>query len=155
MPLSKGTTYDNVYYDFLLNPLKNIFKDEFVSSAVYISPDYKNQGNFEVKLWGSLATTEALRQQAWTKNYSVTIDIYLKEVNPKENFYELFYSRAERAYEVLFNNITKSTTIGSGTKTWVNGEVSEMIINSLEEEEDQVDGLHKVTLDFSCIIERD
>ena len=154
MALAKGSTYDNVFYDFVLSPLKNLFKDEFASSAVYIHPEIKNKGNFEIKLWGSGATTEDRRQQAWAKIYIISVEIYLREANPNEKFYEILYLRAERAYQLLFNNITKETTVGSTTLTWIDGEVGEMLINEFNEGEEEIDGLNKITLDFSCIIER-
>ena len=154
MPLSKGSTYDNAYFDYLLNPLKNIFKDEFSSSSVYISPNMQNNGNFEIAIWGSIATTEELRQQGWSKRYNATISMYLKEPNPNEAFYELLYLRAERAYQLLYNNSTKSTTVGSVTMTWTSGETSEFIINEIEDDESEIDGLNKISLDFSCLIER-
>ena len=154
MPLSKGTTYDNLAYDYILNPMKNIFKDEFPSSSVYISERLNNAGNFEIKLWSSISTTEDLRNQAFSKRYNVTVDVYIREANPNEAFYELLYARAERAYQLLFNNQSKSTTVGGVTHNWVAGETSDVVLNEFSDEESEIDGLNKISLDFSCLIER-
>ena len=154
MPLAKGTTYDNVYFDYILNPLKNLLKDEFPSSAVYISPTIEDKGNFQIKLWGSLATSDDFRLNSWSKEYNVTLDLYMIEAGSKERFYEDLYARGERIYQLLYNNITKSTTIGSVTRTWINGSVSEFIVNEITEEED-IEGLNKISLDFTCNVERD
>jgi hypothetical protein len=163
MPLAKGTTYDNIYFDYVLNPLKDLLKDEFPSSAIYVSPTIKDKGNFQIKLWGTLAVSDDYRLNSWSKTYNVTLDLYMVESGANERFYEDLYARAERVYQLLYNNITKSTTItydlGSGigsavSKTWINGSVSEMIVNDFAEDED-IEGLHKVSLDFSCNVERD
>ena len=90
----------------------------------------------------------------FSKRYNVTVDVYIREANPNEAFYELLYARAERAYQLLFNNQSKSTTVGGVTLNWVAGETSDVVLNELTNEESEIDGLNKISLDFSCLIER-
>ena len=154
MPLVKGTSYENVYFEYVLDGVRDILQAEFNGLTCYISPTIKGNKNFSIRLWGPLATTMEEIQTQWGKTYDVTIDMYAIEKNPGEAFYKQFYGDSERVYQSLFNNHSKSITVGSTTLVWVDGSVSEIEIGELSEVEEEIDGLHKATLSFSCIMRR-
>ena len=154
MPLVKGTSYENVYFEYVLDGVRDILQAEFTGLTCYISPTIKGNKNFSIRLWGPLATTMEEIQTQWGKTYDVTIDMYAIEKNPGEAFYKQFYGDAERIYQSLFNNHSKSITVGSTTLVWVDGSVSEVEMGELSGEEEEIDGLHKASLSFSCIMRR-
>ena len=154
MALVKGSTYENVYFEFVLDGVRDILQAEFTGLTCYISPTMKEHKNFAIKLWGPSATTTEEIQTQWGKTYEVSVDMYAIEKNPGEAFYKQFYGDSERIYQSLFNNHSKSITVGSTTLVWIDGSVSEIVIGELSDEEEEIDGLHKATLSFSCIMRR-
>tara|TARA_Y100000310_G_C20646846_1_gene797141 strand:- start:1059 stop:1529 length:471 start_codon:yes stop_codon:yes gene_type:complete len=154
MPLVKGTTYENVFYDFALDGVKDLLTSEFSGSKVYIAPNILYPDNYQIRIWGTSARTNDWGNDFWQKEYQLEVLVYFIEQNPGENFYKQFYGDAERAYQLLSNNRSKSITVGSTTLVWMNGKVSEMLINEKDEIEEDIDGLHVARLEFSCFIER-
>ena len=155
MPLVKGSTYENVFYDFVLDGVRDLFISEFNSAKVYIAPEIIHADNFQIRIWGEEATTEDWGADYWQKEYSIDVFLYMIEKNPREPFYKQLYGDAERLYQVLFNNQSLTKTVGSTTLTWINGSVGDISINDFEEEaEEEIDGLNVAKLSFSCRITR-
>ena len=160
-----GTGYHNIFYDWVLAGMKTTLNNEFKAAEIYIAPNIKEGAiPFSIRIWGTSANTEEHNVSRWTKEYNLDVCAYFIEKNPNENFYKQFYNDAEHLYQVLFNNkvlnITKSVTpagsvTGTQRFTWINGTVGSIEINEYAEGEEEIDGLHKITLDFSCIVERE
>ena len=155
MPLAVGSTYDNVFFDYVLDGVRDTIRQEFNNAKVYIAPEIQHADNFQVSIWGPSAATEEWWASSWQKEYQVIINMYLIDKNPNEIFYKHLYAMSERLYQLMHNNRTKSITVGSNTLTWINGTVSEVEINELEDEEQEIDGINKISLSFTCLIERE
>jgi hypothetical protein len=154
MPLTKGSTYENVFYEFVLDGVRDLFISEFNNAKTYISPVLLHPDNFQIKIWGINTSTEDWGANSWQKEYNVEVALYMIEKNPREAFYKQFYGDSERLFQVLHNNKTLSKTVGSTTLTWINGRVEEITYNEFEEEEEDIDGLNVARLPFSCLVER-
>ena len=74
--------------------------------------------------------------------------------NHDENTYKQLHQDTERIYQVLFNNAHKDITVGSVAMQWYNGIAEGIEINSFKGEEEEVEGLLKSTINFSCFISR-
>ena len=147
-------SYENIYYDFVLDGIRDILTTEFTYGTVYISQEINDAPPFSIRLWGNTANTVEFASNQWTKEYFVEIDLYMVEKNPSEVFYKQLYNDAERIYQLLFNNNEKSITVGSVTNNWYDGEVSDMAVNDLTSDEALIDGLNKISFDFSCKVSR-
>ncbi len=154
MPLSKGSTYEGVFYDYVLDGIRDLFITEFNNAKIYIAPQISHADNFQIRIWGTSATTEEWGVQGWQKEYSVDVVLYMIEKNAREPFFKQLYGDAERLYQVLHNNTSYTKTVGSTTLSWINGKVDEIEINELEGDEGDIDGLHTAKMEFSCLIER-
>ena len=145
-------TYDNVFYDYCLDPLRDIFIAEYNYGKIYIAPEILHKDSFSIRIWGLEAETNEYLATAWQKQYNIAIALYEIEKNPSEKFYKQFYNDAERIYQLLFNNKSKSTTIGSTTHKWIDGVCEGFVINELVDEETEIDGLNAVKFTFNCKI---
>ena len=154
MPLVKDTTYQGVFYEYVLDGVRDILTSEFSYGKVYISPQIKHFDPFSIRLWGSSSSTDGIYLDAWVKEYFVDITMYFIDKNPDETFYKQFYNDQERVFQSLFNNKTKSITVNSNELTWVDGKIDEVLINDITADEAEVEGLHTVNMTFSCKIER-
>tara|TARA_Y100001938_G_scaffold150794_1_gene243476 strand:+ start:2636 stop:3106 length:471 start_codon:yes stop_codon:yes gene_type:complete len=154
MPLVKDTSYQGVFFEYVLDGIRDILISEFTYGKVYIAPTIEHLDPFSIRLWGSSSSTDAMWQDAWMKEYFVDITMYFIQKNPTENFYKQFYNDQERVYQSLFNNRTKSITVSSNELTWIDGKVEEVLINDVTADEAEVEGLHTVNMTFSCKIER-
>tara|TARA_R110002020_G_scaffold10104_10_gene39198 strand:+ start:906 stop:1376 length:471 start_codon:yes stop_codon:yes gene_type:complete len=155
MALVLNTSYENVFYDVVLDGVRDILIAEFNYGKIYISPKIKHQDPFSIKLWGDSAETQIFAATEWQKEYNVEISINHIEQNPTESFYKQFYQDAERVNQLLFNNQTKAITIDGKTFTWIAGEVSSMEFNAENETEEEINGLHSAILSFSCLVSRE
>ena len=155
MPLALNTTYENVFYDVVLDGIRDILIAEFNYGKIYIAPELKYKDSFSIRIWGTNSDTEYMIQQEWKKRYNVDIVVYFIEQNPSESFYKQIYQDSERVFQVLFNNQTKTITVGGRDFTWIAAEIDEVTINSDEETEEEVDGLHSVNMSFSCLVNRE
>jgi len=149
MALVKGTSYNNVFYDNVLQQLRKIITTDR-ACTVYVSPNYKDRGSFSIRMWGASAETDELFATEWRKVYSVEIALYTIGEDDSERFYEQLYSDAERLYQLLFNNVNSDTS----TFPWYDGVVSEITFDDFTEEEEGVDGLHAAKFTFTCRISR-
>ena len=161
-----GSGYHNVFYEWVLLGLKSTINNEFKGVEAYIAPEIKpGSPPFSIRIWGSSADLENESTQQWQKRYNIDVCLYSIEKNASERFYQQFYADSERMWQLLFNNKTLTITQDSDTSggavsvsksfTWIGGTVGSIEYNEYEGEEDDIDGLHKVSLDFSCLVERE
>tara|TARA_Y100000593_G_scaffold85681_1_gene163094 strand:- start:3655 stop:4113 length:459 start_codon:yes stop_codon:yes gene_type:complete len=143
-------TYKNVFWDFVLDPLRDLCMSEYNYGKVYIAPEIQHKDSFSIRLWGLNADKEEYVVDAHARQYNVEVALYMIETNPGEAFYKQFYNDGERLHQLLFNNKTKSTTVDSTTYTWVDGSVESMGINELVGQEETIEGLHAIKIDFNC-----
>lgn len=147
-----AVSYNNVFYDYVLDPLRDALIDEFNYGNVYVSPEFKDMGTVSIRLFGTESSVESYDLNEWTKRYNVEIAMYLIEANPSEGFYKQLYNDSERLFQLLFSNKTKETTVGSTTLKWYGGVVSDTIINELDDNEEDVEGLNAIKTTFECLI---
>ena len=145
-------TYENVFYDFVLDPLRDLFVAEYSYGNIYIAPALIHQVPFSIRIWGLSALKSEYVVDAHARVYNVEVALYMIEANPDENFYKQFYNDGERVHQLMFENKTTSTTVGSTTLQWSDGSVNDMVINDLTTDEAAISGLHSIKLDFSCNI---
>ena len=158
-----AVTYENVLYDFVMDPLRDLFITEYNYGKIYIAPSILHQDAFSIRIWGNSAETNEYYATAWQKQYNVEIALYEIEKNPGEEYFKQFYNDIERIYQLLFTNAKfKSTTLsgGSGSNTscvthkWIDGVCEEITINELEGAEEEIDGLNVAKFIFNCKITR-
>ena len=150
-----AVTYENVFYDFVMDPLRDLFITEYAYGKIYIAPSILHQEPFSIRIWGNSAETEEYFTSTWQKQYNVEVSLYEIETNPGEAYYKQFYNDIERIYSLLFNNQSKSTTIDTTTYTWLNGVCDSIEINDFEGTEDEVEGLNVARFNFNCKIIRE
>jgi len=156
-------TYENIMYDFVMDPLRDLFISEYNYGKVYIAPSIVHKDPFSIRIWGNSSETSEYMATAWYKQYNIEISLYEIEANPGEKFYKQFYNDVERIYQLLFTNAkNKSTTLSSGsgsntssvTYKWIDGTCEEFTINEFDEGEDEIDGLNVCKFIFNCKIMR-
>ena len=158
-----AVSYDNVFYDYALDPLRDLFITEYTYGKIYIAPSILHQDPFSIRIWGNSADTEEYFSSAWQKQYNIEISLYEVEKNPGEAYFKQFYNDIERIYQLLFANAkNKSTTVsGSGnnsssvTHKWFDGVCDEFVINEFEGEEEEIDGVNVCRFIFNCKIIRE
>ena len=150
MALVLDSTYNNVFYKNVLAKLRDLINADRDYGAIYISPTYEDKGSYSVRLWGSGAETAHITTPTeWTKAYSVDVAMYSIEQSPDESYWEQFLADGERLYQLMANNINVSGSLG-----WFDGMVGEMRVEDLEEDEEDIDGLHTIKYNFVCRISR-
>ena len=155
-------TYENVFYDYVLDPLRDIFMSEYNYGTIYIAPSIVHRDPFSIRIWGDSADTQLITSGSWQKEYSVEISLYEIEKNGNEVFHNQFFNDIQRIYQLLVDNAkTNATTLtGSGNNTsskkltWVNGVCDDYTINEFVGEEEEIDGLNVCRFNFNCIIIR-
>ena len=158
-----AVTYENVMYDYVLVPLRDLFITEYNYGKIYIAPSILHEDPFSIRLWGDSAGTNQYLTSTWQKQYNVEVSLYEIEKNPGENYYKQFYSDIERIYQLLFTNAkTNSTSVtGSGnnssavTHVWIDGVCDEFTINEFEGDEEEIEGLNVCKFIFNCKIMRE
>ena len=150
-----AVSYTNIFFDYCLDPLRDLFISEYNYGKIYIAPKIVHQDPFSIRMWADSTETVELFTSAWQKQYNVIISLYEIEQNPSEGFYKQFLNDTERIYSLLFNNQTKSTTIGSDTYTWIDGVCESVEINDFEDDEEGIEGLNVAKFDFNCKIIRE
>ena len=157
-------TYENVLYDFVMDPLRDLFIAEYNYGKIYIAPSILHQDPFSIRIWGNSAETNQYYAGAWQKQYNVEIALYEIETNPNEVYFKQFYNDIERIYQLLFTNAkAKSTTLsgGSGNNTssvshsWIDGVCEDFTINEFVGEEETIEGLNVCRYTFNCKIMRE
>tara|TARA_Y100000310_G_scaffold345032_1_gene461304 strand:- start:3567 stop:4052 length:486 start_codon:yes stop_codon:yes gene_type:complete len=159
-----AVTYINTLYDYVLDPLRDLFIEEYNYGKIYIAPQIQHKDPFSIRIWAENITTHEYLAGAWTKQYNVEIFMYHIEANPSEGFYRQFYNDLERIYQLLFiSGKAVSTTISGGsgntttsvTEVWYDGKCDEVVINEFAEGEDEIEGLNEVKFIFNCKIMRE
>ena len=149
-------TYENVFYDFVMDPLRDLFVAEYSYGNIYIAPAIIHQVPFSIRIWGNSAETSEYLASAWQKQYNIEISLYEIQANPDENFYKQFYNDIERIYQLLFTNAkAKSTTVSATTHVWIDGKCDEFEINEFETDEAAITGLNVCKFIFNCKIMRE
>ena len=155
-------TYENVLYDFVMDPLRDLFIAEYNYGKIYISPQILHKDPFSIRIWGNSAETNEYLASACQKQYNVEVSLYEIETNPGEAYFKQFYNDIERIYQLLFTNAkVKATTVtGSGSNTnavthkWLDGVCEDFTINEFVGEEDTIEGLNVCRYTFNCKITR-
>ena len=158
-----AVTYENVFYDYVMDPLRDLFIAEYNYGKIYISPSILHKDPFSIRIWGNNAETNTYLASAWQKQYNVEVFLYEIEVNPGEAYFKQFYNDIERIYQLLFANAkTNSTTVtGSGnnsssvTHTWIDGVCEDFTINEFVGEEEAIEGLNVCRYTFNCKLMRE
>ena len=153
-----AVTYENVFFDYVMDPLRDLFITEYSYGKIYIAPSILHKDPFSIRIWGNNAETEVTAASTWHKQYNIEISLYEIETNPGEVFFKQFYSDVERIYQLLFDNAKfNSTTLsGSGnnassvTHRWLDGVCEEFTINDFDEGEDEIEGLNVCKFIFNC-----
>ena len=154
MALILGTTYDNIWFNVVIDKIRDVITTDRNYSNAYISPTYKENGSYSVRIWGNSADTVQYVANEWNKRYELEIVLYEIIPSADEQFYKTFYADIERLYQVLFNNRVNSVTSDGNTYKYSDGQVGDITINDLTEAEEAVDGLHSATFTFSCSVFR-
>ena len=159
-----AVTYENVFYDFVMDPLRDLFITEYNYGKIYIAPNILHQDPFSIRIWGGSAETSEYLASAWQKQYNVEVALYEIETNAGEAYFKQFYADIERLYQLLFTNAkTKSTTLSSGsgnntssvTHVWIDGVCEGLTINEFTEEEAEIKNLNVCRFIFNCKIMRE
>ena len=156
-------TYENVIFDFVLDPLRDLLIAEYDYGNIYISPKIESQEPFNIRLWSNDSETNQYFATAWQKQYNIEIVLYEIYPNPNEVFYKQFYNDIERIYQLLFDNAKHNSTTssvsgnnrGSVTHKWIDGVCEDFIINDLTDEEEGIEGLNSCKFTFNCKISRE
>ena len=88
-----AVTYENVFYDFVMDPLRDLFITEYEDyGKIYISPKILHKDPFSIRIWGNSSDTNEYFLSAWQKEYNVEVSVYEIETNPGEVFFKQFYN---------------------------------------------------------------
>ena len=149
-----AVTYENIFFDFVLDPLRDMMRSEYAGMTVYVAPtiETKYSANVSMRLWGTSAEKSEYIVDGHSRVYNVDVALYVMQMNPNERFYKKLYNDGERLHQLIFENKTKKTTVGSTTLQWADASIENMIINDLDDEESEIEGLHTIKLQFSCNI---
>ena len=148
--VQEATTYTNVFYDVVLDGIRDLLITEYNGTDVYISPKKLYDKPFQIQLWGESASSDIHTAQSWQRTYQTTIKLHFAESSPGEFFYEQIYADVERVAQVLFNNTNKTITVEGDKITWVEGLIANIEIGENEEQE----GVYTATIEFNCKVNR-
>ena len=149
-----AVSYDNVWFNYILDPIRDFFISEYSYGKIYISPQILHKDPFSIRIWGNECETISYNQNEWVKRYINEISLYEIEVNPGEAFYKQFLNDSERIYQLLFSKNNLSTTVGSTTLNYYDGMVESMELNSFVGAEEEVEGLNVCRFIFNCTLSR-
>jgi hypothetical protein len=147
--------YTNIFWNFVLDPLRDLLISEYNYGKIYIAPSILHQDPFSIRIWGNTVDTLEYTKESALRQHNIEVALYMIEDNPGEAFYKQFFNDGERLYHLLFENKTNSTTSTNSagtsiTRKWLGGVVDTMTINELTEEEGAVKGLNAIKCDFNC-----
>ena len=147
-------TFENIFFNYVLDPLRDIMQSEYTGMKVYVAPeiDTKYSANVSMRLWGTSAEKSEYVVDGHSRVYNVDVALYMMQMNPNETFYKKLYNDGERLHQLIFENKTKKTTVGSTTLQWADASINNLVIGEMDEEESEIEGLHTIKLDFSCNI---
>jgi hypothetical protein len=108
--LKKDYQYSSVLWEEVMQRVQEIIRDEYNVSP-YVAPTLNLKTPSPFRIWTQAQGTETLYAGAWHKEYTISINHYLK-TEDSERFYRKVHEEAERLYQLFFNNQgTKSTEI--------------------------------------------
>ena len=133
-------TYESIFFDFVLDPLRDMMRSEYAGMTVYVAPtiETKYSANVSMRLWGTSAEKSEYIVDGHSRVYNVDVALYVMQMNPNERFYKKLYNDGERLHQLIFENKTKKTTVGSTTLQWADASIENMIINDLDDEESEM-----------------
>ena len=149
-----AVSYDNAWFDFILDPIRDFFISEYTYGKIYIAPSILHQDPFSIRIWGNNSETISYNQSEWVKQYNNEISLYEIEKNPGESFYKQFLNDSERIYQLLFSKNYLSTTVNSTTLNYYDGVVESMAINEFKGEEENIEGLNVCRFEFNVTLSR-
>ena len=149
-----AVSYENIFFDYCLDPLRDLFIAEYNYGKIYIAPQILHKDPFSIRIWGSETSTHQYVASGWQKQYDVEVVLYSIEANPGEKYYQQLYRDAERIYQLLFDNKAKATTVNSISRSWIDGVCEGFTINEYEDEEEDISGLNLARFNFNCKIMR-
>tara|TARA_Y100000310_G_scaffold240658_1_gene244532 strand:+ start:401 stop:874 length:474 start_codon:yes stop_codon:yes gene_type:complete len=148
-------TYTNIFWNFVLDPIRDLMIAEYTYGNIYIAPAIIHQVPFSIRMWGNSVDTLEYSDEANLRQHNIEVVLYMIEANPDENFYKQFINDGERLHQLLFENkeTTTTSTNSAGTsisRSWFDGTVESMDINDLTTAEDAIAGLHSIKCNFTC-----
>ena len=149
LQLNAASGYDEVFWTNVLKKIEALINESSPYGHVYIAPEMQDKSPQSVRIWGDSADSEVLKHREWIKRYNTNISLYMSSESPTENFYKSFYDQSEVLYQVIANNATISGALG-----WFDGKVDNIVYDQLDSVEEGIDGLHKASFDFSCLVNR-
>lgn len=152
MALVLNSTYQNVAYDYVLDGIRDILRAEFAHGKIYVAPVIKGPETFQIKLWLNESETLRYNAQSITREFITQIDLFFIEQNEDEKAYKQLHQDAERIYQLMFNNAHKEVTVNGNALQWIDGTVQNIVINDFTEEEAEIEGLLKATMEFRCVV---
>ena len=106
--LKKDYHYSSVLWEEVMQRVQEIIRDEYNISP-YVAPTLNPKTPSPFRIWTQAQGTEILYGGAWHKEYTISVNHYLK-TEDSERFYQKVYEESERLYQLFFNNQgTKST----------------------------------------------
>lgn len=148
-------TYTNIFWNFVLDPLRDLIVSEYAYGNIYIAPSILHQVPFSIRIWGNSIDTLEYSDEANLRQHNIEVVLYSIETNPGEEFYKQFINDGERLHQLLFENkeTTTTSTNSAGTsisRSWFDGTVDSMDINDLSGDEENIEGLHSIKCNFNC-----
>ena len=76
-------TYENIFFNFVLDPLRDIMIAEYPGMKVYVAPeiDIKYNANVSMRLWGTSAEKSEYVVDAHARVYNAEIALYMLQMN--------------------------------------------------------------------------
>ena len=83
-------TYENIFFNYVIDPLRDIMQTEYSGITVYVAPEIKAKynANISMRLWGTSAVKSEYVVDAHARVYNVDIALYMVQPNPSEAFYK-------------------------------------------------------------------
>ena len=76
-------TYENIFFNFVIDPLRDIMQSEYSGMKIYVAPeiDAKYGASTSMRLWGTSATKSEYLVDAHARVYNVDIALYIKHIS--------------------------------------------------------------------------
>lgn len=149
----KGTDYQDTLWSKTTNRIRTIVNASLKKYNTYIAPEYTESGNCSIRIWPTtIELVEMFGNTGWRRRENFEIVYYEKTSTDNYNFYEQFFTNFDEIYQFMFNETNEDNPGGSGNSLyWFDGKVDSVVINELTDDESEINGLHSIKLNFSCI----
>ena len=153
MPLLINTTYQNVFYDFVIDSVRDTLITEFNYGKIYVAPEKLYDDPFSIRIWGTNHSLDNYSAGEWVKEYSLDIVMFAKIEN-KEQSYKQFYADQERIFQSLWNTYKGSTakTLNGVTIHLTSGFANDIEILTPEETDEE--NLYSANFSFTILANR-